>query len=439
MTKYCTVESYGLNGFTDGLTELEPDDDAATVNWGSNWQMPSLEQVQELIDPQFTTTVWTTINGFIGKKIISKQNDAWIFLPATGYCDGMEVYREGSYGSCWTRNLIETSPNNAYDWGYTYIDLGWGGDRRYTGLNVRPVRVEKVQRVPVTGIELSEKELSLLPEETRQLTATVLPEDAYFKGVKWESSDEMVAQVSGDGLVKAICPGSCTITCRAGDGSGVKAECQVTVAEIDFSPDDKRHLAIDLGLPSGTLWATCNIGANSPEEYGDYFAWGETEPKESNVWATYKYCKGDDKTMTKYCLQSDYGYNGYTDTLTDLLPEDDAATANWGSNWQMPSFDQIDELCNSSYTTTTWTTRNGVYGQMITSKSNGNSIFLPAAGYRNGTNVEEAGTEGYYWTRSIYKYYDNAYSIYLSSEDIFWRNGDERYCGQVIRPVRVQR
>ena len=199
------------------------------------------------------------------------------------------------------------------------------------------------------------------------------------------------------------------------------------------------HEWVDLGLPSGTLWATCNIGATSPEEYGDYFAWGETEPKENNVWGTYKYCKGDDKTMTKYCPQSDYGYNGFTDNLTELLAEDDAATANWGSGWQMPSFDQIDELCNSSYTTTKWTTRNGVYGQEITSKSNGNSIFLPASGYRAGTNVAEAGTEGYYWTRSIYKYYDNAYSIYLSSEDIFWRNGDERYYGQVVRPVRVQR
>ena len=153
------------------------------------------------------------------------------------------------------------------------------------------------------------------------------------------------------------------------------------VKEVSFV-ESEEHEYVDLGLPSGTLWATCNIGANSPEEYGDYFAWGETTPKSTYDWSTYKWCNGSSTTMTKYCTQSEYGYNGFTDNLTELQSADDAATANWGSDWQMPSLAQIQELCSSSNTTTEWTQVNGVNGRKITSKSNGNSIFLPAAGWR---------------------------------------------------------
>ena len=106
--------------------------------------------------------------------------------------------------------------------------------------------------------------------------------------------------------------------------------------DIDDTLDG--HAYVDLGLPSGTLWATCNVGASSPEEYGDYFAWGETEPKNDYNWSTYKYCKGSSTTMTKYCTSSSYGT---VDNKTELEPSDDAATVNWGSNWQMPSLEQL--------------------------------------------------------------------------------------------------
>ena len=102
---------------------------------------------------------------------------------------------------------------------------------------------------------------------------------------------------------------------------------------------EQEHEYVDLGLPSGTQWATMNIGANAPEEYGDYFAWGETEPKDYYDWGTYKWCMGNYNTMTKYCTISGYGYNGFNDGKTELDPEDDAATAAWGAGWRMPSFD----------------------------------------------------------------------------------------------------
>jgi hypothetical protein len=198
------------------------------------------------------------------------------------------------------------------------------------------------------------------------------------------------------------------------------------------------HEYVDLGLPSGTLWATKNVGADSPEDYGDYFAWGETEPKYGYMWDTYKYCDGSATKLTKYCQQSDYGYIDYTDTMTELLPDDDAATENWGSEWQMPSSVQFEELFNDSYTTTEWTTQNGVNGRKITSKRNGNSIFLPAAGYRNFTKLREAGSDGYYWSRSLDTSY-SSYAHYLSiNQLLIHMKQNYRFYGQSVRPVRKQ-
>ena len=196
------------------------------------------------------------------------------------------------------------------------------------------------------------------------------------------------------------------------------------------------HDYVDLGLPSGTLWATCNVGASSPEEYGDYFAWGEIEPKNDYIVSTYKYCKGTFSTLTKYCTNSSCGT---VDNKTELEPSDDAATANWGSNWQMPSFEQCRELYNSSYTTQTWTTMNGVEGRKITSKSNGNSIFLPAAGYRYDTSLGGAGSYGLYWSRSLYTDTSNSAYNPLFDAGFIDTYSNSRYYGQSVRPVCVKK
>ncbi len=197
---------------------------------------------------------------------------------------------------------------------------------------------------------------------------------------------------------------------------------------------DEQHEYVNLGLPSGTLWATCNVGANAPEKYGDYFAWGETIPKNNYGWSTYKWCKGTSTTMTKYCTQSNYGYNGFTDGKTELGPEDDAAYVNWGSSWRMPTKAQQDELRGNC--TWTWTTRNGVNGQLVTGP-NGNTIFLPAAGYRCDEVLCDVGSWGNYWSRTLYTNdCGNAYYLYFDS-DLVYRYGDSRYYGSVVRAVRI--
>ena len=192
------------------------------------------------------------------------------------------------------------------------------------------------------------------------------------------------------------------------------------------------HEYVDLGLPSGTLWATCNVGASKPEEYGDYFAWGETSPKGKYDWSTYKWCDGLEFTLNKYCTNSTYGLE---DGKKELEPEDDAATVNWGSDWRMPSLDQIEELCNSDNTTTEWTTLNGVNGRLITSKANGKSLFLPAAGVRGSSSLALADSHGFYWSRSLSEDPTGAFILHFKSDNIYsdyyWREN-----GQSVRPVR---
>ena len=291
----------------------------------------------------------------------------------------------------------------------------------------------------VTSITLSHTTVALEPEGTQKLTVEIQPSNASNTKVTWSSSDENVAGVI-NGIVVAVAEGRCTIICAATDGSGVFATCSVLVGV--HNPDDY----VDLGLPSGTLWATCNVGASSPEDYGYYFAWGETEPYDVNGgkttfnWSTYKWCNGSVSTMTKYCTSSSYGNDGFTDGKTELDPEDDAAYVNWGPAWRMPSKEQYQELFNSSNTTTEWTTQNGVYGRKITSKKEGytdRSIFLPAAGYRYASSLT-AGSYGLYWSRTLSESYPYlAWYLGFDSSRIDTGSSRSRYYGQSVRPVRV--
>ena len=199
--------------------------------------------------------------------------------------------------------------------------------------------------------------------------------------------------------------------------------------------NDDNHEYVDLGLPSGTLWATCNVGASSPEDYGDYFAWGETAPKDLYDWSTYKWRNGSYTTLTKYCTRSDYGYNGFVDNKTELDPEDDAATVNWGPSWRMPTTEQQRELCEKC--SSVWTTQNGVNGRLFTGP-NGNTLFLPAAGYRWRRSLLNAGSRGLYWPRTLYDGSpEYAYRLYFDSGYVSWGSYGYRSNGHTVRAVRV--
>ena len=200
--------------------------------------------------------------------------------------------------------------------------------------------------------------------------------------------------------------------------------------EISFTAD---YQYVDLGL--SVKWATCNVGANKPEEPGDYFAWGETKPKDYYDWSNYKWCAGDYDDLTKYCDYSSYAYaSSYVDKIYVLQLSDDAARANWGGKWRMPLKSEFDEL----YASCTWksTTQNGTAGYLVTGK-NGKSIFLPKAGDKYHGSLDDLGSYGYYWSSTVCPYsYNSTYPFRAYA----YGNGNKiseflRCCGLPVRPV----
>ena len=419
MTKYCTSSSYGT---VDNKTVLEPEDDVAHVKWGGSWRMPTDAEIDELIEK--CTWIWTTQSGTRGYKVTSKSNGNYIFLPAAGFYIGSYLYYDDESGRCWSGSLDESRPYDAWDLDLGSGELYWDYVERYHGQSIRPVWSESVK---VTGITFDKSSLPLSVGDTYTLAATVSPSNATNKSLTWESSNKSVATVDSSGKIAAIKAGTATITATANDGSGVMATCSVTITS---NQGDNVHEYVDLGL--SVKWATCNVGASSPEDYGDYYAWGETETKDYYDWSTYKWCKGSSTTMTKYCTRSSYGT---VDNKTVLDPEDDGAHVKWGGSWRMPTDAELTELREKC--TWTWTTQNGVYGRNVTSKSNGNSIFLPAAGYREDSWFFGPGTGGDYWSASLIESDQNgAWGVYFSPGNVS-RSGfvDGRYVGQSIRPV----
>ncbi len=215
---------------------------------------------------------------------------------------------------------------------------------------------------------------------------------------------------------------------------------------------------VDLGLPSGVKWATCNLGAKNPWEYGKYYAWGETQTKDDYSWETYKYCKGSLETLTKYCYDAGYGNESFTDNLTTLEAADDAATAVFGSYYSTPTNAEWKELGSQCYWVWTKNYNNqNVSGYIVyKAKAEGDKgtrvyadgtpsasyslkdahIFLPAAGCRLNTNLNIAGSVGYYWSASLGESNpSNARSSNFSSS-VNPSGSSGRYCGRSVRPVR---
>ena len=292
-------------------------------------------------------------------------------------------------------------------------------------------------RQPVTSIAINHTSISLMVGEKETLSVSVLPDNAYDKTYTWSSSDNSVATVDENGKVTAVAKGTATITATANDDSGVSSSCQVSVRSVrNPCPDG----AVDLGL--SVFWSTCNLSesglVNSPEVYGDYYAWGETSSK-LNVpydWSSYKWCNGSFTSLTKYNTSSSYGT---VDNKTTLDSEDDVAHVILGGSWRMPTDAEWTELQN--YCTGTWTSNyNGtrVAGIIVTSNVEGykdKSIFLPATGYRNDKGLDATGIGGYYWSSSLHTEFSGwALSAYFSSR-IVYRPSEYRFYGYSVRPV----
>ena len=182
-------------------------------------------------------------------------------------------------------------------------------------------------------------------------------------------------------------------------------------------PDGNHPHLIDLGLPSGTKWACCNVDAKNPEDAGGYYAWGETATKSEYSWSTYKHCDGTKES----CHNLGKSISG---------TQYDVAHVKWGGSWQLPTEYQVQELldnCKKGF----WTTQNGVYGRKFISKNNGAGIFFPAAGRREGAYLNENGKDVYYWSGTQFTS-GRRYAYYLGNTGQF---GFSREFGFTVRPV----
>lgn len=278
-------------------------------------------------------------------------------------------------------------------------------------------------------LELPTKKMTIGINETKLLNKTVIP---YKSHVAYQSSNPAVATVDDLGNITGVSGGTAIIKVSAMDGSGLSSCCEVTV-DSSYGLIDE-HSFIDLGLPSGTRWATTNLGASISDEYGQYYAWGETNTKENYSWNTYKHSDGTANSLTKYCNAAS---KGTRDNLMQLQSADDAVVGEWGDEWCTPTRKQFEELYNSVYTTWIWEEHNGIYGYKVTSKMNGNSIFLPAAGYRNQEDLYSSDFGGYYSTKDLYEEDASCdWIVHFGRYKMCEINKTYRAYGQSVRPVR---
>ena len=212
-------------------------------------------------------------------------------------------------------------------------------------------------------------------------------------------------------------------------GENIELDATINEKEI-ISGYENNHAYVNLGL--SVKWATYNVGATTSEDAGDYFAWGEVEPKTTYDWSTYKYCEGSEYAFTKYCDDSSYGKDGFMDNKIVLDPEDDVAHVNWGGSWRMPTNEEFVELIEKCELV--WITLNGVNGYKVIGP-NHNSIFLPTGGNINGDFIYFEEEVGSYWTNSFAvntPYFADDVSFY---SDCVLRDGNFKNEGQLVRPV----
>ena len=406
------------------LLFLEPEDDAATANWGGYWRMPTVSELAELQGSAISKER-ETINSHAGARLTANGNS--IFLPFSGQHypnDGpilSGIQSKDNVACLLSSQKVSDVPKSKIYQIRLSLDDNLFEVPATIGFSVRPVLSKPVAATTVT-LDKTSLRMNLSTEE--QLTATVGPDNAFRKGVTWNSSNQSVAYVDATGKVTATGVGTATIIATSVMNSAASAFCEVTVIE-----SESQEYVI---MGPGQFWATCNVGAELPTDAGTRFAWGETEPKDTYKWSNYrwqtpnyfsKYQAPDNNYSADwYELEgAEMVYRGDGKTILDL--EDDAAIANWSNNWHTPTRAEWAWLMENC----TWepTTEDGVSGVRVTSLVEGytnSSIFLPS------------GTAGSYWSSSLcLNASDQAYRV--SVNGIAALSTWDRKDGYMIRPV----
>lgn len=399
-------------GIIDANGNLTAAYDAATVNWGDEWRMPTSDEIKELVNN--CTWRWTTQNGVYGYKVVGPNGNS-IFLPAAGNHDDTEVSYRGSYGYYWS-----ATPRGEYIWVYSlyFSNSNYSNNTNFDfyGFTVRPVYGPARPSVSVTTGEATD-----ITDYGATLGGIVSNSDEPVTcGIIYDISSTL-SSTSGTMLstsssgefsieVTGLSPNTTYYYCAYVEVDGEYKYGEV----LSFTTESETITvgdAIDLGL--SVKWASWNVGATAPEEFGGYYAWGEVEEKDDYSESTYLY----------------YQNGEYVHIGADISgTEYDVAHVKWGDGWRMPTKSELQELCeNCSWN---WTTQNGVNGYKVIG-SNGNSIFLPAAGDRYGTEASSV-SDGFYWSSSLVEGTYYAYLFYFYSRSTDW---SYRYGGLPVRPV----
>ncbi len=421
LLKYSGDEYYGV---VDNKLELDAEDDVVKVNWKGNWRMPMRSEFKELLDQ--CDWQWDSLNGVPGYYVKSRKNSNQIFLPAAGLRANTQAFYAGEYGLYWssTSYLSDYSCGLYFDSEERTEDIA----KRAYGYTIRPVL--GAEYVPVESVTIDREFICVGVGNTSQLVATVHPDNATYQDVSWKSLNNAVATVTQeDGLVRGFEAMQTRVVAYSADGAKTDT-CIVSILKV---PE-----AVDMGL--SVKWASFNMGALEYWHVGDFFAWGETAPKGQFDWSTYLWGSGE-KSLTKY---NSFSYAGKADATIMLESADDAATVAFGNEWRMPTgWEWLELYYGCDWT---WAVENGIPGFMVKSKTNDNSIFLPACGViTDSDGFIDLLKNGYYWSSTLntgwenYEYSDEETPGYAFSFD-FNQSGFMPYCGvrcygRNIRPV----
>ncbi len=376
-----------------------PQYDAAAANWGGGWRMPTNTEMQELID--YCTWEWTIQGGKNGYKVKSKTNDNSIFIPAGYY---------------WS-SIPKDDNVSSY---YMYLDSSSehyvSSDNRYYGRTIRPVKDSEDEEAPSVSVTIKNSTDITAIVDTYVSSSTEITACGFYWGTNpnpTEADNNVVLENALGDIKQALVdltPNTTyyvkAYTTNSYGTSYSEVVSFTTLAESAFTD------YVDLGLPSGLKWATYNVGASTPEEYGNYYAWGEIDTKNSYT---------EENSVI------------YGESMSDISgnAQYDAATANWGGDWRMPTKAEMRELVNEC--TWTWLLQNGTMGYKVTGP-NGSSIFLPAAGYRSESSLWNTGINGRYWS-SLPKDSTSAYGFYFDNDSHYVSSNGRNY-GCTVRPVR---
>lgn len=408
-----TKENSVTDGKKTGIISGNGEYDAATVIWGESSRIPTFEEFQELRDK--CQWQWKSVNGVNG-QLVTGPNGNSIFLPAAGVFRGDSISNLGDNGAYWSATPYEGDDVSAYNTLFNSSGF-WGSLRsRSDGLSVRAV-TGRIQCLSYTGDTLK------VGEYTADVSVifSFVPADGITGGIEYYSTTDGVKHRKTIDVVK---DGEYVITLDGLErGTKYKYRSFVTVGEkyvygvteefITKNNEDNltRGEWIDLGL--SVRWASHNIGAAKPEDYGDYYAWGEIFPKQ-------QYDEGNSETSGKH--------------MTDISGNSDydAAAAGWGGDARMPTKAETDELIEKC--TWEWIPRNGVNGMLVTGP-NGNCIFLPASGFRVGAVLDADDKNGFYWSSTPQDDDDRRAYGYTFSKKNPRGSWNLRSNGRVIRPV----